>query len=208
LWIVFDKNLLARGYIKLAPNHQIDGGDSYSQTGYLLMTKPLSMVKIYTDGACKPNPGPGAWAALLTYKRHERELSGSDLKTTNNRMEVEAAIQALLALKFPCRVIIYSDSQYLVDGWSKLDTLMRNNWINRSGGDAANKDLWLRLKDAAKPHQVDFIWLRGHNGHRENERVDRLAGKALAALSGSTMYSSEFDIDELSLQHLRSIAKE
>jgi ribonuclease HI len=126
----------------------------------------LPQVTIYTDGACLRNPGPGGYAALLVYGDRERELSGGYLLTTNNRMEVLAAIRALESLKRRCCVTVYSDSRYLVD-------TIEQGW--RRG---ANADLWARLLELCRQHAVRFVWVRGHAGHAENERCDRLATEA------------------------------
>lgn len=138
----------------------------------------LPPVQIFTDGACDPNPGPGGWAALLRYGGHEKVLSGSDPQTTNNRMELTAATQALQALTRPCRVDIYTDSEYVKRGITEwLPGWRRRNW-KRKGGALANIELWQALDAALKPHQVNWHWVRGHAGHPENERVDRLAREA------------------------------
>ncbi len=139
----------------------------------------LPYVEIYTDGSCEPNPGPGGWAALLKFGEHEKVLSGGEAKTTNNRMELTAAIQAFKALKQPCQVDIYTDSEYLrkgitewLPGWRKRD------W-KRKGGALANVELWQELDRALQTHRVSWHWVRGHAGHRENERVDQLARQAI-----------------------------
>jgi ribonuclease HI len=142
------------------------------------MSEELPCVEIYTDGACSPNPGPGGWAALLRSGKAEREISGSERATTNNRMEMTAAIRALQSLKRPCRVEIYTDSEYLKRGITEwLPGWERRGW-RRSGGKLANVELWQELAQAMKPHQVHWQWLRGHAGHPENERVDRAARRA------------------------------
>ena len=136
---------------------------------------------IYTDGACDPNPGPGGWAALLRAGRSEKILSGSDPETTNNRMELTAAIQALETLKRPCRVDLYTDSEYLRRGISEwLPRWQARNW-RRKGGALANVDLWQALDRAIQPHQVTWHWVRGHARDRDNQRVDRLARQAINA---------------------------
>ncbi len=135
----------------------------------------LPQVTIYTDGACDPNPGPGGWAALLRSGPHEKILSGSEAQTTNNRMELTAAIRALQALKSPARVTLYTDSEYLKRGITEwLPAWRRRGW-RRRGGELANQDLWRALDAALKIHQVEWRWVRGHAGHPENERVDRIA---------------------------------
>jgi ribonuclease HI len=138
-------------------------------------------VAIFTDGACSGNPGPGGWAAILRYGEVERELSGFSPLTTNNRMELQAAIEGLEALKRPCRVRLYTDSQYLREGITRwLARWKARGW--RTSGRAAvkNIDLWQRLEAAAGPHQIDWVWVRGHEGHPENERADALARARIA----------------------------
>ncbi len=140
-------------------------------------------VVIYTDGACSGNPGPGGWGALLKFKGREKEISGSEKRTTNNRMEITAAVRAFRALKEPCQVDIYTDSEYLkkgitewIDNWKKL------GWRRGSPGKTkplANADLWKELDQAILDHEVSWHWVRGHAGNRENERVDRLAVQAM-----------------------------
>jgi ribonuclease HI len=139
----------------------------------------LPAVTIYTDGACDPNPGPGGWAALLRSAGHTKELSGGELDTTNNRMELTAAVQALQALNRPCHVDFYTDSEYLrrgitewLPGWRKRD------W-RRKGGALANVDLWQALEAAMQSHIIEWHWVRGHAGDRDNQRVDRLARGAI-----------------------------
>lgn len=141
--------------------------------------KTQDLVKIWTDGGCKPNPGPGGWAAVLVFRATERELSGGDPVTTNNRMELTAAAAALEALKRPCRVVLHTDSQYVQNGITRWSTgWVRKNWRNAAGDPVANMDLWRRLLDAAKPHEVEWLWVRGHSGDVMNERVDALATQA------------------------------
>ena len=136
-------------------------------------------VEIWTDGGCKPNPGPGGWAAVMRFKKVERELSGADPKTTNNRMELTAATMALEALKRPCRVVLHTDSEYLKNGVTRWhEGWVRRNWRNSTGDPVANIDLWQRLLAAAKPHEIEWRWVRGHSGNAMNERVDRLATEA------------------------------
>lgn len=136
-------------------------------------------VIIYTDGACEPNPGPGGWAALLLAGGQEKVLTGSELKTTNNRMELTAAVQALKALKKPCLVEFYTDSEYLRRGITEwLPGWRRRNW-RRKDGALANVDLWQALDAAIGSHDIHWNWVRGHAGNRENERVDRLAKAAI-----------------------------
>ncbi len=133
-------------------------------------------VEIHSDGACLGNPGPGGWACLLRHEKKERELSGGEILTTNNRMELMAAIQGLEALKSPCHVSLYSDSQYVLKGikdW--MPNWIKRGWKNSAGEPVKNQDLWLRLQQAASIHHVSWHWVKGHNGHPDNERVDELA---------------------------------
>lgn len=137
----------------------------------------MKHVIIHTDGACSGNPGPGGWAAILKYGRHERELSGGERQTTNNRMELTAAIKALEALTEPCRVTLYSDSSYLVNGMTKgwAESWQKNGWRKSDKKPALNPDLWERLLELCQIHKVEFVWIRGHDGDEYNERCDRLA---------------------------------
>lgn len=137
------------------------------------------MVIIYTDGACDPNPGPGGWAALLRSGENEKVLSGAEPETTNNRMELTAATRALQALKRPCQVELYTDSEYLRRGITEwLPGWRRRNW-KRKGGALANVDLWQALDQSIQQHRVTWNWVPGHAGNRDNERVDRLAREAI-----------------------------
>lgn len=136
-------------------------------------------VDIYTDGACLGNPGPGGWGALLRHGQHEKELAGGEPDTTNNRMELLAAIRALEALREPCRVVLHTDSQYVQKGISEwIGGWQRRGWKTADGKPVKNDDLWRALLAAQKPHTVDWRWVRGHSGHVENERVDQLAREA------------------------------
>ena len=136
----------------------------------------LPLVEIFTDGACRGNPGPGGWAALLRTGGKERELSGGEKLTTNNRMELTAAIRALEALKKPCRVQLHTDSQYVRDGITKwIHGWQRNGWRTADKKPVKNAELWQELLDAAQPHRVEWHWVKAHSGHPENERVDALA---------------------------------
>jgi ribonuclease HI len=140
-------------------------------------------VEIWTDGGCKPNPGPGGWAAILRYKGTERELSGAEKATTNNRMELTAAASALESLKRPCTVVLYTDSEYLKNGITRWHTgWVRKNWRTSGGDPVANMDLWRRILDAGKPHEIDWRWIRGHSGDVMNERADVLATTARETL--------------------------
>jgi len=138
-------------------------------------------VKIYTDGACSNNPGPGGYGVVMLYNSHRKELSGGYRKTTNNRMELLAAIAGLETLKEPCRVRLYSDSQYLVNamelGWAR--SWQAKGWRRSKKEKALNPDLWERLLELCKIHKVEFEWVRGHAGHPENERCDDLATAAV-----------------------------
>ncbi len=137
-------------------------------------------VIIYTDGACRGNPGPGGWGALLRYSRHEKELWGSDPDTTNNRMELKAAVEALRALNRPCQVDFYTDSEYLKRGITEwLVGWKARGWRTSGKKAVKNQDLWRSLEAAIQPHQIEWHWVRGHAGQRENERVDQLARRAI-----------------------------
>ncbi len=136
----------------------------------------MKHVEIHTDGACLGNPGPGGWAALLRHAGVERELAGGEAATTNNRMELMAAIMALEALKSPCEVVLSTDSQYVQKGIGEwLPNWIRRGWKTAAGEPVKNQDLWQRLHAAASPHKVAWKWVKGHAGHVENERVDQLA---------------------------------
>jgi len=137
-------------------------------------------VDIYADGACSGNPGPGGWGALLRSGEREKELSGGEAHTTNNRMELLGVIKALETLNQPCQVTVTTDSSYVVKGMNEwVKSWQRNGWKNASKKEVLNRDLWERLLRATAPHQVRWKWIRGHNGHPENERCDQLARKAL-----------------------------
>ena len=139
----------------------------------------MKHVAIFTDGACKGNPGPGGWAAILRMGEHEKELSGGEPATTNNRMELMGAIEALKALTQPCTVTLHTDSKYVIDGiTSWIFGWQRNGWKNAAKKPVLNSDLWIELQAAAKPHRINWIWVKGHDGHPENERADRLASDA------------------------------
>ncbi|KZD05452.1 MULTISPECIES: ribonuclease HI [Thalassospira] len=137
-------------------------------------------VEIYTDGACSGNPGPGGWGAILRFNGVEKEMSGGDPETTNNRMEMMAAISALEALKRPCVVDIYTDSSYVRDGITKwIFGWQKRGWKTADKKPVKNVELWQRLLDALKPHKVEWHWVKGHAGHPENERCDELARQAV-----------------------------
>jgi ribonuclease HI len=142
----------------------------------------LTKVEIFTDGACKGNPGPGGWGAVIRAGKTERELSGGEKLTTNNRMEMTAAIEGLNALKRPCHVTLSTDSRYVMDGLTKwIKGWQRNGWRTADKKPVKNADLWQALLDAAAPHRIDWKWVKGHAGHPENERADRLASDAADA---------------------------
>ena len=136
----------------------------------------LPEVEIFTDGACKGNPGPGGWGAVLRFGDRERELSGGESPTTNNRMELMAAIEALNALKRPCRVSLTTDSNYVRDGITRwIHGWQRNGWRTAEKKPVKNAELWQALLEAAAPHRIEWHWVKGHAGHPENERADALA---------------------------------
>lgn len=137
----------------------------------------MKQVDIFTDGACSGNPGPGGYGVILRYRGTEKELSGGEPHTTNNRMELLAVITALSALREPCEVTLYSDSQYVINGITKgwAEAWRANGWIKKDRTPALNSDLWERLLELIAHHKVTFIWVRGHNDHPENERCDALA---------------------------------
>ncbi len=145
------------------------------------------LVEIYTDGACSGNPGPGGWGALLLFNGTEKEISGGEFETTNNRMEMMAAIEALSALKRPCKVLLTTDSSYLKDGITTwIHNWRRNGWKTASKKPVKNVDLWRTLEDALQRHDVEWVWVKGHAGHPENERADELARQ------GMTIYKGDF----------------
>lgn len=145
----------------------------------------MDHVEIFTDGACSGNPGPGGWGAILRTKGQEKELSGSEKQTTNNRMEMMAVIAALEALKRPCRVTITTDSQYVMKGMTEwLAGWKAKNWKTASKKPVKNVELWQRLDKAISPHTVEWQWVRGHQGHVENERADQLAVRAREQIAG------------------------
>jgi len=148
--------------------------------------KDRKAVEIHTDGACLGNPGPGGWGALLRYKGRERELSGGEADTTNNRMELMAAIQALETLTEGCEVDLYTDSQYVRQGITEwMPGWVRRHWKTAGGAAVKNRDLWERLQAATQRHHVRWHWVKGHNGHPDNERVDELARVAATAIKSS-----------------------
>ena len=137
----------------------------------------MKSINIYTDGACSGNPGPGGWGAVLVYNGIEKQLSGGEKNTTNNRMELTAVIEALKALKEPCNVTLTTDSKYVCDAINKEWVVgwQRNNWRKADKKPALNVDLWEQLLELLKIHNVEFVWVKGHNGHKYNEICDRLA---------------------------------
>jgi len=146
------------------------------------------VIEIYTDGACRGNPGPGGWAALLLMGAHEREISGAEAHTTNNRMELTAVIRALEALKRPVHARLYTDSQYVRNGITRwLPVWQARGWRTADGKPVKNQDLWERLAELAGAHQLEWHWVPGHAGVPGNERVDRLANAAIEALSGQAL---------------------
>lgn len=136
----------------------------------------VQKVEIFTDGSCLGNPGPGGWAVLMRYQKKEKTLAGGSPATTNNQMELMAAIHALNALKRPCHVILHTDSQYVRRGITEwLTGWTRRGWKTASGAPVKNRDLWEKLHASIQQHQIDWKWVKGHSGHTENERVDQLA---------------------------------
>ena len=155
------------------------------------MADKAQPVEIFTDGACSGNPGPGGWGAILRYGAVEKELSGGEGATTNNRMELMAAIAGLEALKRPCPVKLYTDSQYLRDGITRwLPAWKARGWRTADKKPVKNLDLWQRLEAAAAPHQIEWHWVRGHAGHPENERADALARAAIGEMRSTAASGS------------------
>ena len=145
----------------------------------------MKEVEIFTDGACRGNPGPGGWGALLRFRDVERELYGGEEDTTNNRMELQAAIEALRALKEPCRVILTTDSVYVKNGITTwLESWKQKGWKTAAKKPVKNVDLWQALDEQNRRHRVDWHWVKGHSGHRENEIADQLANRGIDELSG------------------------
>ncbi len=144
-------------------------------------------IEIFTDGACQGNPGPGGWAALLRYKEHTKEISGGEVQTTNNRMELLAAIQGIRAVQKRLPIFLYTDSEYLKKGMTEwLPQWKKNNWKNAQKKEVKNKDLWEELDILNQSYFITWKWVRGHDGHPENERVDALAREAVDRLTSST----------------------
>jgi ribonuclease HI len=141
----------------------------------------MKQVDIFTDGACKGNPGPGGWAAILRMGAHEKELTGGEAATTNNRMEMTAILRGLSALNEPCAVTVHTDSRYVIDGMTQwIFGWQKRGWLNAAKKPVANEDLWRELIAAARPHKVSWEWVKGHSGHPENERCDALASAEAA----------------------------
>ena len=144
----------------------------------------MKEVEIFTDGACRGNPGPGGWGALLRYGDNEKKIYGGDRLTTNNRMELTAAIEALASLKETSRVILTTDSQYVRQGITNwMDNWKRRGWKTADKKPVKNVDLWQRLEKEASSHEVEWMWVKGHSGHRENEMADQLANQGIDELS-------------------------
>lgn len=140
-------------------------------------------VELYTDGACRGNPGPGGWGVLLCYKEHEKEMCGGEADTTNNRMELMAAIMGLEALTKPCQVDLYTDSKYVMHGITEwIDNWKAKGWKTSAKKPVKNVDLWQRLDQARNNHQVNWHWVKGHSGHDGNERADELANRGIDEL--------------------------
>ncbi|HEX4781184.1 MAG TPA: ribonuclease HI [Usitatibacter sp.] len=141
-------------------------------------------IHIFTDGACKGNPGPGGWGALLRFNGTEREMFGGDPATTNNRMELTAVIEALMALKRPCRVMLHTDSTYVQKGITEwINGWKARGWRTAAKEPVKNSDLWRKLDEVVRGHEIDWIWVKGHAGHEGNERADALANKGVEALA-------------------------
>lgn len=144
------------------------------------MESMINKVIIYTDGACSGNPGYGGWGAYLIHENNKKKISGSEVNTTNNRMELRAAIEGLNALKRSCKVVLYTDSVYLKDGITKwIVNWEKNNWKNANNKEVKNKDLWIKLLEAVSMHEIEWSWVKGHEGNEGNEIADRLATQAI-----------------------------
>ena len=147
------------------------------------MTASDETIEIFTDGACSGNPGPGGWGVLLRWRDHEKELCGGEAQSTNNRMELMAAIQGLESLTRPSKVRLVTDSTYVKDGITKwIHGWKRNGWKTAAQKPGKNEDLWRRLETALAPHDVEWHWVKGHDGHAENERADELARRGISGL--------------------------
>lgn len=143
----------------------------------------MKKIEIYTDGGCRGNPGPGGWGALLRFGQHQKEIKGGECDTTNNRMELTAAIEALKILTEPCQITLTTDSSYVKDGITKwLANWKKNQWKTAAKKPVKNQDLWQALEAASASHQIEWAWVKGHAGHAENERCDQLANEAMDEL--------------------------
>jgi len=157
----------------------------------------MKKVQLFTDGACSGNPGPGGWGALLRYNGHEREMGGGAADTTNNRMEMTAVIEGLAALKSPCAVTLYTDSKYVMDGVTKyLDGWKRRGWKTADKKEVKNRDLWERLESEMARHRIEWVWVKGHAGHAENERVDQIARDNIPPRAAEDQTSDEIPTAE------------
>jgi len=153
---------------------------SHTERKKLPASRVRQVVEVYTDGACRGNPGPGGYAAILKYGPVRKEISGCEPQTTNNRMELLAVITALQKLKRPCSVTVYTDSNYVVKGMTEwIHRWKKRNWMNAQKAPVLNKDLWEQLLALSRQHQIQWKWVRGHHGHPENERCDELARAAI-----------------------------
>ena len=162
----------------------------------------MKQIQLITDGACHGNPGPGGWAAILRYGPHKKELFGSSPHTTNNRMEMAAAIEGLRALKEPCAVEIVTDSEYLKKGMTEwIEGWKRRNWLTKEKKPVLNKDLWLTLEALVKGHQARWTWTRGHDSHADNNRADELATQAAAAQTFSRGYKRDVQLPAYGLDN-------
>ena len=142
--------------------------------------KTKQIVEIFADGACSGNPGIGGYGAILRYGKETKEISGCHLHTTNNRMELMGIIEALRLIKRPCKIRVVTDSKYVVKGMTEwMSGWIKRNWLNSRKEPVLNRDLWERLSGLSKPHEVEWVWIKGHAGHKENERCDKLARKAI-----------------------------
>lgn len=148
----------------------------------------MKKIDVYTDGSCRKNPGPGGWGVVLVYNGHEKELSGGEAETTNNRMELTAVIKALEAVKEPCHITLTSDSKYVIDalekGWAR--SWQSKGWKRSDGSKALNPDLWEKLLALCEIHEIEFVWVKGHAGHPYNERCDELAQRESAVFADNT----------------------
>ena len=153
---------------------------AFNKGGEMNKKETKKILEIYADGSCKGNPGPGGYAAILKYKDNVKEITGYEPNTTNNRMELKAVIEALKCIKRPSNIKIITDSNYLVKGMTEwVDGWIRRNWRNSQNKPVLNRDLWEQLLELSAPHQIQWIWIRGHNGHPQNERCDILAKRAI-----------------------------